>query len=66
MPRMSGRALAERLAQRRPDVKVLFMSGYSDSAVLTRGMLDPHMEFLAKPFTQEKLLDKVRHVLEAP
>jgi FixJ family two-component response regulator len=40
------------------------MSGYSDNAVLRHGMLSPEMEFIAKPFTQERLLDKVRRVLD--
>ena len=66
MPELSGRELAALVARRRPSIRVLFMSGYSDSAVLGRGMLTADMEFLAKPFTQDRLLDKVRRVLEAP
>jgi len=66
MPEMSGRDLARRVAQLRPDVRVLYMSGYSDNAVLRQGMLSPDMQFLAKPFTRESLLDKVREILDAP
>jgi len=66
MPEMSGRDLARQVAQLRPDVRVLFMSGYSDHTVLRQGMLSPDMQFLAKPFTRESLLDKVREILDAP
>jgi two-component system cell cycle sensor histidine kinase/response regulator CckA len=66
MPEMSGRDLARRVAELRPDVRVLYMSGYSDHTVLRQGMLSPDMEFLAKPFTRESLLDKVREILDAP
>ncbi len=64
MSEISGRDLAQQVAALRPGIKVLYMSGYSDNAVLRHGMLTPDMEFLAKPFTQEKLLDKVRQILE--
>ena len=66
MPETSGRDLAQTVAALRPGVRVLYMSGYSDSAVLRQGMLSPDMEFIAKPFTQEMLLDKVRRILDAP
>ncbi len=64
MPETSGRDLAQTVTALRPSVKVLYMSGYSDNAVLRHGMLSPEMEFIAKPFTQERLLDKVRRVLD--
>jgi PAS domain S-box-containing protein len=66
MPETSGRDLARRVAELRPEVRVLYMSGYSDNVVLRQGMLSPGMQFLAKPFTQESLLDKVREILDAP
>jgi nitrogen-specific signal transduction histidine kinase/ActR/RegA family two-component response regulator len=66
MPDMSGRELAKRVAAYRPLVRVLYMSGYSDNAVLGQGMLTPEMEFLAKPFSQDSLLQKVRRILETP
>jgi two-component system, cell cycle sensor histidine kinase and response regulator CckA len=64
MPEMSGRDLAQQLTIRRPDTKVLFMSGYTDHAVAHRGVLDPEMEFLQKPFTAATLTRKVREILD--
>jgi len=64
MPEMSGRELMHRLAERRPDVKVLYVTGYSDEAVAQHGVLDPGTAFLPKPFTPEVLTRKVREVLD--
>jgi CheY-like chemotaxis protein len=64
MPKMSGRELADRLVRERPDLKVLYMSGYTDSAVVNNGVLDGDMEFLQKPFSPAVLTRKVRQVLE--
>ena len=64
MPKVSGRELAEQLVERRPDMKVLFMSGYTDTAVLNTGVTHKEVAFLQKPFTPTALSEKVREVLE--
>ena len=66
MPEMSGRQLAERLKDRRPELKVLFVSGYADDAIVRHGILEPGIAFLQKPFSPESLARKVREVLDSP
>ncbi len=64
MPQMGGRDLAERLATQCPQLKVLFMSGYTDNAIVHHGVLDPDTRFIGKPFTAAELTRKVREVLD--
>ena len=65
MPRVNGRELAVRMSRRRPDMKVLYMSGYTDNAIVNSGLLHGEVAFLQKPFTPAALAGKVREVLEA-
>jgi CheY-like chemotaxis protein len=66
MPQMSGRALADRLTPDRPELRVLYVSGYTDDAIGHHGVLDPGTILLPKPFTLERLAHVVREVLEVP
>ena len=64
MPGINGREVAERLAAARAGIKVLYLSGYTDDAIVHHGVLEPGIAFLQKPFTPAVLARKVREVLE--
>jgi two-component system, cell cycle sensor histidine kinase and response regulator CckA len=63
MPGLSGRELVERLAQSRPETKVLYLSGYTEDAIVSEGTIESGKAFLQKPFTLQNLSKKVREVL---
>ncbi len=65
MPTMSGREMVDALRMRRPGVRVIYMSGYTDDEILRRGLNDPTMAFIQKPFTAEHLAMLVRKTLDA-
>ena len=63
MPQMSGKELVRRLKAFRPEMKVLYMSGYTDNAIVNHGILEPDVAFVQKPFSLTGILKKVREVL---
>jgi CheY-like chemotaxis protein len=66
MPRMSGRELAEHISVLRPETRVLFMSGYTDDAIVRHGILEEQMPFIQKPFLPDALALKAREMLDMP
>jgi len=64
MPRMSGRVLAERITAKLPGLGVIFLSGYAEKEVAHHGVLESNINFLAKPYSKDSLLRKVREVLD--
>jgi CheY-like chemotaxis protein len=64
MPEMGGRELVEQVARLRPGIKVLYLSGYTDDAVVRHGVLQAEVQFLQKPFAVAALTNKVRQVLD--
>jgi DNA-binding NtrC family response regulator len=65
MPEMGGRELVERLLSIHPEMRVLFMSGYSDESTLKIGETLSNISFLGKPFSYSELTSKVRHILDS-
>jgi signal transduction histidine kinase/ActR/RegA family two-component response regulator len=66
MPRMNGRELALRLLELRPDLRILYMSGYTDNAIVHHGILEPDVAYVQKPMVPETLARRVREVLDSP
>jgi CheY-like chemotaxis protein len=66
MPRMGGGELVPRILEARPAIRVLYVSGYPDDAVVRHGLLDDQAAFLAKPFTLPALAARVRETLDGP
>ena len=66
MPNLSGRELADRLRVRWPEMKILFMSGYTEDATLREGLVEGNAEFIQKPFDPDQLALKIRKMLGAP
>ena len=64
MPEMGGRELAQRLTALQPGLKVLYLSGYTDDAIVHHGVLDAGVAFLQKPFKPDDLVRKIRAVLD--
>ena len=64
LPGMNGRQLADAARERRPDLKVLFITGYAESAALATGFLDHGMEMITKPFAVESLMQRIRAMIE--
>ena len=64
MPQMLGKEVAERVLSIRPDIRVLFMSGYAHPVLASNGTLDPGVSLIEKPFTEAAFLAKARKVLE--
>jgi len=65
MPETSGKEVADRMSELLPGLRVLFMSGYTDEAIVHHGVLDSNVEFIQKPFTPAALVKRVREVLDA-
>jgi FixJ family two-component response regulator len=64
MPGASGPELTRELVERRPRLKVIYMSGYTEEAIVKHGVLNPGIALLRKPFTSETLGRKIREVLD--
>jgi len=63
MPKISGTVLVERLSKLHPEMKVLYMSGYTENAIVHHGILNSDVSFIQKPFRVKALMQKVREVL---
>ena len=62
MPKMDGKQLADTIQKERPDIKVIFMSGYTDDIIVHHGVLDPGVNFIQKPITPSKLAKMLKDV----
>ncbi|MCF6180012.1 MAG: response regulator, partial [Geopsychrobacter sp.] len=65
MPDLNGKELATRLSQQRPEIKILYMSGYTADIISKRGLLPEGLNLLQKPFANEELTRKLRDCLDA-
>jgi DNA-binding response OmpR family regulator len=63
---MNGRELVRRILPARPQMKVIFMSGYAEDAIVQHGILDAGMHFVQKPFRPSELSRRIREVLDPP
>jgi len=63
---MSGRVVAETLRRRRPEMRVLYTSGYTDDHIVRHGVSESAAQLMAKPFTPDAVLGRVRQVLDQP
>ena len=66
LPGKNGRQLADEVKRRRPDAKIVFMTGYSRNAIVHQGRLDPGTELISKPLIEGVVARKIRQVLDAP
>ena len=64
LPGLNGRQLADAARERRPDLNVLFMTGYAENATIANGFLEPGMEMITKPFAIDALATRVRAIIE--
>ena len=64
MPAMSGKKLSDEIAKMRPEIKILFMSGYTANVLAPHGVLNKGVHFLQKPFTFDELVKRVRYILD--
>jgi DNA-binding response OmpR family regulator len=64
MPGIDGKELFERLSNRRPGTRVLYMSGYTDDTILNRGILEEGSNYIQKPFTIQSLATRIREILD--
>jgi two-component system cell cycle sensor histidine kinase/response regulator CckA len=65
LPEMNGHALSQRLLEAHPEARVVYMSGYTDTAIVHRGVLDAGTRFLQKPFSARALLERIGEVSPA-
>jgi CheY-like chemotaxis protein len=64
LPGLNGRQLADAARQQRPDLKVMFMTGYAENATIANGFLEPGMQMITKPFAIEALATRIRDMIE--